>query len=191
MSVSKNILLIFIVLTLQGCINRTITDYENCVSEELTFEFKDKIGIYIIDDSEGKNKYSSMNFPKGEYYLCVKEGMRCLNFSGEYYEGWNIIHVKSKTIQLTGKYKTNKPNGILSAFAPDTEALQVVIDGNKAWISVYELEDVANFKKSSDKSIQELNKNRKLATDWNDWMTIFECPNPNVLKKKSERIWFD
>ena len=50
---------------------------------------------------------------------------------------------------------------------------------------------MSNFKKLSDENIQELNKNRKLATDGNDWMTIFECPNSNVKKKKWERVWFD
>ena len=192
MSVSKNILLIFIVFTLQGCTNRVITDYENCVSEELTFEFKDNLNLYLIDDSKGTYKYSSMNFLEGEHYLCIGEKNECIReYTGQYYQGWKLIPVLSKNFHLTGKYKTNEPNAILGAFAPDTDALQIEIDGIKAWLSVYELKDTSNLKKSSTKSIQELNKNRKLATDWNDWMTIFECPNPNVQKKKWERIWFD
>ena len=41
------------------------------------------------------------------------------------------------------------------------------------------------------KNIQELNKNRKLTTDWNDGMTKFECPNPNVKEIDSKKIWFN
>jgi hypothetical protein len=179
------------VLSFQGCTNRTITDYENCVLDGLTFELKDEIKVFVIDDLEGKNKYSSMNFPKGEYYLCIKKGMDCAIGYGEYSRGWSMIYLKSKTIRLTGRYKTNVPNAVLGAFAPDTFAFQVEIEDRKAWVSVNEFEDMSNFKESSAKNIQELNKNRKLTTDWNDWMTKFECPNPNVKEVDSEKIWFD
>ena len=188
---SKNIILIIMVLSLQGCTNRVITDYENCVPEGLTFELRDDLGVFIIDDSEGENKYSSMNFPEGEYYLCIKEGMGCAKSYGEYSEGWSMIYLKSRTIRLTGRYKTNKPNAVLGAFAPDTFALQVEIEDKKAWVSISEFRDMSNFKESSTKNIQELNKNRKLTTDWNDWMTKFECPNPNVKEIDSKKIWFN
>jgi len=92
---------------------------------------------------------------------------------------------------MTGRYKTNKPNFILGAFVSDTSAFQIEINQTKAWVSVYELNDKENFKKSSEKSIQKLNRNRKLATDWNDWMTIFECPNPNVKKDDWDLIWYN
>lgn len=188
---SKNIILIIMLLVFQGCTNRVITDYDNCVPEGLTFELKDDLGVFIIDDSEGKNKYSSMNFPEGEYYLCIEEGMGCAKSYGEYSKGWSMIYLKSRTIRLTGRYKTNKPNAILGAFAPDTFALQVEIADKKAWVSVREFKDMSKFKESSRKSIQELNKNRKLTTDWNDWMTKFECPNLDSKEVGSKKIWFD
>jgi len=179
------------VLAFQGCTNRTITDYENCVPAGLTFELKDEIKVFVIDDSEGKNKYSSMNFPKGEYYLCIKEGMGCAYDYGEFSKGWSMIYLKSKTIRLTGRYKTNVPNAVLGAFAPDTFALQVEIEDRKAWVSVSDLRDMSDLKETSEneKSIQELNKNRKSISDLHDWMTKFECPNQDVKKKGSEKIW--
>lgn len=191
-SLSKNIILLIMVLAFQGCTNRTITDYENCAPAGLTFEFKDEIGIFVIDDSEGKNKYSSMNFPKGEYYLCIKEGLRCANSYGEYSEGWSTIYLKSKTIRLTGRYKASKPNAVLGAFAPDTFALQVKVEDRKAWVSVSDLRSMSDLKETSanEKSIQELNKNRKSISDLHDLTTKFECPNPDVIKKDSEKILF-
>ena len=47
------------------------------------------------------------------------------------------------------------------------------------------------MKKSSANSITELNRNRKLSTDWNDWMTEFECPNIDVKESSWELIWFN
>lgn len=193
MKILKYILLLLLILTLQGCTYRIVTDYENCVSKELIFEFKDNIKLYIIDDSKATYKYSSMNFPKGEHYLflCSDEENKCIKeYSGQYYQGWELIKVESKPFYLTGRYKTNEPNFILGAFAPDTSALQIEIGGIKAWLSEYDL-DINNMKKSSANSIKELNKNRKLSTDWNDWMTKFECPNIDVKKSSWELIWFN
>jgi len=132
-----------------------------------------------------------MNFVKGEHYLCIGEGDECIrNYTGQYYQGWKLIPVLSKPFHLTGKYKTKKPNFILGAFAPETSALQIEINGKKVWLSDYELNE-SNLKKSSLESIKALNKNRKLSTDWNDWMTEFECPSPNVKETDWELIWFD
>ncbi len=80
MIILKYIFIIFLILNLQGCTYRIVTDYENCVSKELIFEFKDNIKLYIIDDSKARYKYSSMNFPKGEHYLylCSDEEDECL-----------------------------------------------------------------------------------------------------------------
>ena len=181
----KYILLISSFFFFAGCTTRTITDYDNCVPAGLTIEFKDAIGISIIDDSEGKNKYSSMSFPKGEYYLCVKEENGCLYFSGQYYEGWNIDHLKSKTIQLTGKYKTNKPNGISSAFTPDTVALQVLIDGRKAWISEMDI-DEADVKESSIKVVREVRKN---SSSPEELVSEFKCPNTDVKEIGKEILY--
>ena len=148
--------------------------------------------MYLIDDSMATNKYSTMNFPNNEHYVCIGKYKECEEkFSGSYYQNWKLIPISSKIFHLTGKYKINKPNLILGAFAPTTSALQIEINNTKAWISVYELEDMDNFKKSTVKSIQELNKNRKPRVDWNDWMTTFECPNPNVKEIDWELIWFN
>ena len=191
MSISK-ILLIFILFILQGCTYRVVTDYEDCVSEELYFELKDNLNIYLIDDSKGTYKYSSMNLPKNEYYICIGTKDTCIKeYTGQYYQDWKIIPIPTKSFHLTGRYKTNKPNFILGAFVSDTSAFQIEINQTKAWVSIYELNDIENFKKSSEKSIQKLNRNRKLATDWNDWMTIFECPNPNVKKDDWNLIWYN
>jgi len=184
--------LISFLLFFQGCTYRTITDYEKCTSEDLFFELKDNLDIYLIDDSMATYKYSSMNFPNNEHYICIGENDECKKeFTGSYYQGWRIIPVPSKIFHLTGKYKINEPNFILGAFAPTTSALQIEINNTKAWISVYELENMDNFKKSTTKSIQELNKNRKPKVDWNDWMTIFECPNPNVKEIDWKLSWFN
>ena len=191
LQISKT-LIIFILFILQGCTYRVITDYEDCATEKLYFELKDNLNMYLIDDSNGIYKYSSMNFPKNEYYVCIGTEDRCVEeYKGQYYQGWKIIPISSKGFYLTGRYKTNKPNFILGAFVSETSALQIEINQTtKSWISVYELNDKANFKKSSEKSILKLNRNRKLATDWNDWMTIFECPNPNVKEVDWNLIWF-
>jgi hypothetical protein len=42
---------------------------------------------------------------------------------------------------LTGRYKTNEPNFILAAFAPDTSALQIEINGIKVWLLAYQLNE--------------------------------------------------
>ena len=134
MTILKYILLIFSIFILQGCTSSIETDYENCVSKELIFEFKDNIKLYIIDDSKGIYKYSSMNFPKGEHYLylCSNEEDECRReYTGQYYQGWKLIKIESKPFHLTGKYKTNEPNLILGAFAPSTSALQIEINGIK------------------------------------------------------------
>lgn len=193
MATLKHILLIFFILILQGCTYSIVTDYDNCVSKELVFEFKDNLKLYIIDDSKGIYKYSSMNFPEGEHYLhlCSDEEDKCeREYSGQYYQGWKLIKIQSKPFHLTGRYKVNEPNFILGAFAPETSALQIEIDGIKVWLSDYEL-DESNLKKSSANSIKELNKNRKLSTDWNDWMTEFQCPNTDVKESSWELIWSD
>ena len=52
------ILLISFLLFFQGCTYRTITDYEKCTSEDLFFELKDNLDIYLIDDSMATYKYS-------------------------------------------------------------------------------------------------------------------------------------
>ncbi len=182
----------FIILLLQGCTYRTITDYENCVSGDLFFELKDNLNIYLIDDSMATYKYTSMNFPSNEHYICIGENDECKKeFTGSYYQDWKIIPIPSKIFRLTGKYKINEPNFILGAFVSTTSALQIDINNTKAWISVYEIEDMDKFKKSTTKSIQELNKNRKPRVDWNDWMTEFQCPNTDVKKSSWELIWFD
>ena len=193
MTILKYIFLLFLIFTLQGCTYRIVTDYENCVSEKLIFEFKENTKLYIIDDSKATYKYSSMNFPKGEYYLylCSDKEDECLKkYSGQYYKGWNLIKVESKPFYLTGRYKINKPNLILGAFVPETSALQIKIGDIKAWVSEYDL-DINNMKKSSANSIDKLNKNRKPRTDWNDWMTKFECPNIDTKESSWELIWFD
>lgn len=181
----KYILLISSLLVFTGCTDRTITDYDNCVPDGLTIEFKDEIGMAIIDDSEGENKYSTMNFPKGEYYLCVREGDGCLFFSGEYYEGWNIIRLKSKTIKLTGKYKTNKPHGINSAFNSDSGALQVLIEGRKAWISESYI-DETDVKESSIEVIKEIRKN---SSSPDELAFYFKCPNTDVKEIGKETLY--
>jgi hypothetical protein len=187
----RSILLALIILTFQSCTYRVITDYEDCISEKLLFELKDDKNLFIIDDSRGTYKYSSMNFPKNEYFVCISEKNGCIKeHSGYYQEGWKIIPVSSKSFHLTGKYKINKPNVILGAFASEYSALQIDINGTKAWIAVYELYDASNFKKSSQDSIIRLNKNRKLTTDWYDMMGAFECPNPNVKESDWKIIWF-
>lgn len=193
MKILKYILLLLLILTLQGCTYRIVTDYENCVSKELIFEFKDNIKLYIIDDSKATYKYSSMNFPKGEYYLdlCLDKEDECIKkYSGEYYQGWKLIKVESKPFHLTGRYKINEPNFILGAFASKTTALQIEIGDIKAWLSEHDL-DIDDMKKSSANSIQELNRNRKLHTDWNDWMTEFKCPNTDVKESSWKLIWFN
>lgn len=191
MSSLKYISLLFLIFLLQGCTYRKITDYENCVSSELTFEFKDDINLYIIDDSNGEYKYSSMNFPNKQYYLfiCSDDEDTCKReYSGQYYQGWKLIKIKSTPFYLTGKYKINQPQSLLSAFAPKTSALQIYINGTYTWVSDNELNDI-NLKNISKNSIKELHKNRRLTTDWNDWMTEFQCPNPNVKEIDTELIW--
>lgn len=193
MKILKYILLLLLILTLQGCTYRIVTDYENCVSKELIFEFKDNIKLYIIDDSKATYKYSSMNFLKGEHYLylCSDEEDKCIKeYSGQYYQGWKLIKVESKPFHLTGRYKINKPNFILGAFASKTSALQIEIGDIKAWLPEYDF-NIKNMKESSTNSIKELNKNRKLSTDWNDWMTEFKCPNSDVKESSWELIWFN
>ena len=191
LKVTKYILLTFLIFTLHGCIYRVISDYEDCVSENLTFEFKDNIKLYIVDDSNARYKYSSMNFPKGEHYLylCSDEEDECLNeFSGPYYRGWKLIRVESKPFHLTGRYKIDKPNLILGAFAPETSALQIKMGDITAWVSVYVF-DMDYMKESSASSVEELNKNRKPRTDWNNRMTKFECPNSDAKESSWEVFW--
>lgn len=190
MTILKYILFPFLILTLQGCTYSIVTDYENCVSKELIFEFKDNIKLYAIDDSKATHKYSSMNFPKGEHYLylCSDEEDKCIKkYSRQYYQGLELIKVESKPFHLTGRYKTNEPNFILGAFAPDTSALQIEIGDIKAWLAEYDL-DIRDIKSSSASSIKELNNNRKLS---NTWITEFECPNTDVKESSWELIWFD
>lgn len=190
LSLLKYILLIFSIFTLQGCFS-TVTDYENCVSEELIFEFKDDLQLYIIDDSEGTNKYTSMTFPKGEHYLCIGKDDACIDAykdysdTYKYHQGWKLIPVPSKPFHLTGKYKTNKPNSILGTFAPDTSALQAEIDGTKVWLSLHEF-DNSDHKQSVEESIEKLKRNSELL---NGWHLVFECPNTDVKEVNSELIW--
>ncbi len=192
LSILKYILLIYSIFTLQGCTYSTVTDYENCVSEELIFEFKDDLQLYIIDDSEGKNKYTSMTFPEGEHYLCIGKENTCINAykdysdTYKYHQGWKLISVPSRPFHLTGKYKTNKPNSILGIFE-HASALQIELNGIKVWLSDYQLDD-SNLKESSAKNITKLNKNSKMI---NEWMSVFECPNIDVKEINSEIIWFN
>lgn len=134
-----------------------------------------------------------MNLPEGEHYLylCSNEEDACIReYSGQYYQGWKLIKIQSKPFHLTGRYKTKEPNFILGAFAPKTSALQIEIDGIKVWLAEYKL-SASKLKSSSANSIKELNKNRKLSTDWNDWMTEFQCPNTDVKESDWELIWFN
>lgn len=181
----KYILLICSILILQGCTYRIITDYKNCVSEDLVFEFKDNLKLYIIDDTNAEYKYSSMNLPKGEHYLCVGEEDECIKeFSSEYY---NLIPIESKPFHLTGTYKVNRPNIILGAFVSETSAIQIEINGIKTWVALYEL-DEDNLKKSSEESLKKLNKNTKVL---NGWHKVFECPNTDVKKDDWELVFFN
>ena len=177
---------------IHGCAYSIVTDYENCVSKELIFEFKENLKLYSIDDSKGKHKYSSMNLPQGEHhlYICSEEEDQCLKeYSGRYYyQGWRLIKINSKLFHLTGRYKKNEPNIILGMFAPSTSALQIEINGENIWLSDYEL-DINNLTQSSLKSIKQLNENRKLQTDWNDYMTEFQCPNKDVRENSWKLIW--
>ncbi len=177
---------VFVFFILQGCNSRVITDYDKCIFEKLYFEFKDDLNIYLIDDSKGKNRYSNMNFKKGEDYICIGKKDTCIkDFKGAYYKGWKILPLASKRFYLTGKYKISKP---FSLFMSETSALQIDINHTKAWISIYEINDKTNFKKSSLTSIQKLNK---LRGEHPKWMTIFKCPNPNVKKVGWDLILFD
>jgi len=177
--------MMFIIIILQGCTYRTVTDYKNCVSKELIFEFKENLKIYIIDDSSGKHKYSSMNFPNGEHYLCVGEGDECIQSYKEK-EDWNLIPLQSKSFHLTGNYKTNVPNTILGAFVPKTSALQAEIDGTKVWLSLHQF-DNSNHKLSIKESIERLKENSELL---NGWHLVFECPNTSVKEVDRTLIWF-
>jgi hypothetical protein len=188
MTVFRSVLLLFLVLFLQGCTYSKITDYSNCVSKDLTFEFKDDLSLFIIDDSKGENKYSSMNFPNDEHYICIGRGDQCVrDHKGLYYKGWKLIPLRSEPFHLTSRYKTNVPNSILGIFAPDTSALQAEIAGKNVWLPVYVLDEY-HLKKSSTESIRALNKNTRML---NGRIPIFECPNENVKEDGSEKVWFN
>lgn len=176
MLIIKYILLLVLIFSFYGC-SRTITDYENCVSEELHFEFKNELNLYIVDDSKGKYKYSSMNFPKGEYYLSFKKE------NGVYYSGWKFIPIKSKSFYLTGKYKIDKPNFILSYVLDSSSSLQIDINNTKTWISPYELSK-ETLKKSYMNNREKLYKNTK-----NKYGFKFKCPNEDVKENDWHIFW--
>lgn len=187
MSILKYFLVLLSVLSFQGCTYRIVTDYSECVSSELTFEFKEDLNLFLIDDSDGEHKYSSMNLPKGEYYICVGEGDQCMkDYAGQYSRGWKLIPIHPEPFHLTGKYKTNVPNLILGAFASETEALQANIAGKNVWLPVYVL-DERKLGASSKESINALNKNTTLI---NGWLPDFKCPNTDVKEEGWELVWF-
>jgi len=184
--VFKFILSATVLLSMQGCVYRVITDYDNCVPNALVLEFKKNLNLYIIDDSKGQNKYSSMNFTNGEYYLCIEEEDECTqNYNGAYYQGWKIVPLSAKSFRFTGLYKTNKPNFLLGAFVSESSALQIEINGTKAWLSSYEL-DKSNIKKKSFKNLEKLHAN---SIKINDYISVFECSNANVEERDWTLVW--
>ena len=157
------IFLIVIPFLVQGCVFRTITDYENCVPDDLIFEFKDRFQHCIVDDSKSQQKFSSMNIPEGEYFFSECESTS------------DYKYTKVTTpFRLTGKYKFSSPKALLAAFVGDSDAIQVDINGTKAWMSTYSLREAYYHKAYVAKSVNAFNKKSRLEHGWH---YIFECPN--------------
>lgn len=159
------------ILFFQGCAYRIITDYENCVSPKLTFEFEVDVKLCIIDDSQTERKYSSMNFPDEEYYLSTGNGC-----DGHGNVGIKYIPMHTQAFHLTGKYKVNRPKALLGAIISDTAALQADFNGTKVWISPQHLV-YTDHKEYAENSIKALTEKSEF---YNGWHLIFECPNTDV-----------
>lgn len=159
----------------QGCAYRIITDYDNCVPQNLTFEFKDKYALYIVDDGNAENppeRYTSMNFEKGEHYICLDRQIDSPNYvcAGMSRSEYNLIRLENQAFHLTGKYKYNDPNLILGLAVSDSHALQADFNGTIVWIGDYELADKHNHKEYTHKNIDYIFKESSSHRD-------FECPS--------------
>lgn len=168
-----------LLLLFQGCAYRIITDYDNCVPQNLTFEFKDKYALYIIDDSNidtPHGRYSSMNFEKGEYYICLDKQIDSPNYvcGGMHKSEYNLIPLKNQPFHLTGKYKYNDPNLILGIAVSDSHALQADFNGTIVWISAYTVADKDNQKEHTHKNIDDLFKDSTFT--YYGSLDDFECP---------------
>ena len=154
----------------QGCAYRIITDYDSCVPQNLTFQFKDRYALYIIDDSKVDRKYSSMNFEKGEYYICLDKSDSSNYICGMLRSDYNLIPLKNQPFHLTGKYKYNDPNLILGIAVSDSHALQADFNGTLVWISIYNLANKHDHKEYTHKNIDYIFKE-------SDYYRDFECPS--------------
>ncbi len=167
----QHLIMLALLLTLQGCTYSTVTEYKDCVSPELTFDFKDNVKLYALDDSAAEIKYSRMNINEGEFYLCT--GSDCHSYPSSKFK---YIPLQSVPFHLTGKYRTSEPNIILGTFVSETSALQADINGTIVWMSLHEFEK-HQHKKEVENSIIKLKRNSTLQ---NGWHLRFECPNNDV-----------
>lgn len=162
-----------VLLVFQGCAYRVITDYDNCVPQNLTFEFKDKYALYIIDDGNAENppqRYTSMNFEKGEHYICIDSSNSSDSVCGGTSKSeYNVIRLKNQPFHLTGKYKHNDPNLILGLAVSDSHALQADFNGTIVWISIGRLAYKHDHKEYTHKNIDYIFKESSNHRD-------FECP---------------
>lgn len=164
-----------VLLLFQGCAYRIITDYDNCVPQDLTFEFKDKYALYIIDDGNAENppqRYTSMNFEKGEHFICIDYGSDSSDHvcGGTPKSEFNVIRLKNQPFHLTGKYKYNDPNLILGIAVSDSHALQADFNGTLVWISTSTFAFKYEHKEYTHKNIDYIFKESNSDRD-------FECPS--------------
>jgi hypothetical protein len=163
----KHLHFLLIFFFFQGCGFHLITTYENCVSPELTFEFKDNKKLCLIDDSKAKRKYSSLGIAEGEYYFSTED---CKPFGND---GYDYIPLKVMPFHLTGVYKINTPKGILGMFISEISHIQADYNGTKVWMSLYDFEEYYH-KDYVQEDIKKLKEKSELAGGWH---LKFKCPN--------------